>query len=217
MLQAILTDESYNHPTNGGKLSKSRCKEDPRSDSVVYRRPDEKDITFTEQLTRADEDEGLDGSLNALKLRIKRIQEDIDYTSRGPRSFSKDEERRKLERELLFLLHEVAPNLHRKIEEREQRRKQEMDEQTIERNRRNYASGGYGGRNDDYGREDYGRHERDRTPPPPALKDMTREQRKLFIRAEAQRRLQVRMAKLGLVAPGAVVEEKGDSSPSGDW
>jgi hypothetical protein len=84
------------------------------------------------------------------------------YVSQGPRSFSKDEERRKLERELLNLLHEDLPEVQRKIEERERRRKKEKDEWAIERNRRNYASGRYGGRDDDYGREDYERHERDR-------------------------------------------------------
>ena len=63
----------------------------------------------TEQAKRTAEDEELDCRLRELKRRVKRVKDDIDYISQGPRSFSKAEKRRKLERGLLNLLHEDLP------------------------------------------------------------------------------------------------------------
>lgn len=86
-------------------------------------------------------DDELDREMGDLRYRIKRLQEDLDYVSRGPRSASKEEERRRLERELLQLMHERVPELERKIEDRQARKERENREYARERDRRNERSG----------------------------------------------------------------------------
>jgi len=93
--------------------------------------------------SRTAEDEALDREMSDLKYRVKRVQEDLEYVSRGPRTSSKDEERRKLERELLKLMHERVPEVERKIEDRERRREREKREWTRDRDRRNDRFGRY--------------------------------------------------------------------------
>ncbi|THH31859.1 hypothetical protein EUX98_g2302 [Antrodiella citrinella] len=238
------------------------------------------DRSASESASRTAEDEALEREMSDLKYRIKRVQEDLEYVSRGPRSTTKDEDRRRLERELLNLMHERVPELERKIADREVRKKREEREWDKERDRRNDRFGkfndrdSYNSRYDRDDRDDYkssydrdrderdrdrdrdyrekdrsefdrdrpysrgGGRERDydrpssppvaRTPPPPPpsappansvarppppapassaspaanLKNMSPEQRKAFIQAEAQRRMQERMAALGVTTPG---------------
>ncbi|KAL6308638.1 hypothetical protein BKA93DRAFT_822360 [Sparassis latifolia] len=252
------------------------------------------DRAATENASRTAEDEELDREMADLKYKVKRVQEDLDYVSRGPRTPSKDEERRKLERELLKLMHERLPEVERKIKDREERKEREKREWARDRDRRNDRFGRYDDRDERYSsydrdrdREDdrgylrgtYDRDDRERerdrdrddrdrdynrdrdrdrdydrdkdrdfardrpysrnrdrdydrprspsavrSPPPPpppappssvsklppaapkpapspapALKNMTPEERQAFIRAEGQRRLQERMAALGVV------------------
>src|SRR6266511_1404359 len=71
------------------------------------------------------EDEELAQEMDDLKYRVKRVQEDLDYNSRGPPSISKENERRRLERELLSLMHERLPEVERKIKDREERKERE--------------------------------------------------------------------------------------------
>ncbi|KAI0689841.1 hypothetical protein BC835DRAFT_1407733 [Cytidiella melzeri] len=234
------------------------------------------DRNAEESASRTKEDEELDREMADLKYRVKRLQEDLDYVSRGPKTVAKDEERRRLERELLNILHERLPELERRIQDREERKKREQREWNRERDRRNDRFGRYDDRDDRYSSSRYDRdddrdrsyssydrgdgdryrepdrdrpysrnrdsdHDRPRSPvaarspppppppaptdtinrpppaptparsPAPAVKKMTPEERKAFMQAEAQRRIQERMAALG-VTPAASAATKVDSS-----
>ncbi|KAG5637919.1 hypothetical protein H0H81_002680 [Sphagnurus paluster] len=219
--------------------------------------------------SRTAEDEALDRELEDLKYRVKRVSDDLEYVSRGPRSATKDQDRRKLERELLELMHERVPEVERKIKARDERKEREKRQWARDRDRANerfgrydskddsssrryddqdrdrpYSRGGYRDRDDDhsYRRDTRDRsrdrdrdHERPRSPPrtrspppppsvappsairdPPAapapprstptpapLKKMTPEERQAFARAEAKRRIEERMAALGVTAPSS--------------
>ena len=92
---------------------------------------------------KSDEDEQLEQEVDDLKYRVKRLQEDIDYVSKGRRTAEKDEERRKLEREVLFLMHEKLPELERRQQQREEERKMEERAGVRARDRRNDTHGRY--------------------------------------------------------------------------
>ena len=237
------------------------------------------DRATEESALRTAEDDALDREMSDLKWKVKRVQEDLEYASRGPRSFRADEERRRLERELLELMHERVPAVEKKLAEREERRARQKREWDRERDRRNETFGRFDDRDRD--RDRYGSsyshsdsrarydssYERDRVregdyrddrshvfdrdrsyrdrshsrernydrehprsppaatrsppPPPPAaapvgiakpppapplpgkspapnVKNMTSEERRAFLQAEAQRRTAERMAALGL-------------------
>ncbi|ELU37384.1 protein binding protein [Rhizoctonia solani AG-1 IA] len=112
-------------------------------------------------------EDDLDQEMDELKSEIRRVQDDLDYVSRGPRSVSKDEERRKLERKLLALMHERIPEVERKIEDRDRRRRDDDRDWARERDKRNQG-GSYRDRDrdrDDYDR-DRDRDRYDRDPPP---------------------------------------------------
>lgn len=106
---------------------------------------------------RTEEDERLEQELDDLKYRVRRVKDDIEYVSRGKRTPEKDEERRKLERELMFLMHERLPEVEKKIEEREERKRQEVREGIRARDKRNETYGRYdryeGGRRSSFDRE----------------------------------------------------------------
>ncbi|KDQ59802.1 hypothetical protein JAAARDRAFT_56764 [Jaapia argillacea MUCL 33604] len=244
------------------------------------------DQATEDDASRSAEDEALEREMSDLRYRVKRVREDLDYVSRGPRTSGKEEERRRLERELLNLMHERVPEVERKIKAREERREREKRDWARERDRRNdrlarfedkdenryspsrryddddgdsgYSRGGYEKdhresewkRDRDYERDrpyrrdrdyDQERENRDRdydrprsppvparspAPPPPAAppssiakppppppaptaspapntKDMTPEERRAYMKAEAQRRIQARMAALGVTAPSS--------------
>ncbi len=242
------------------------------------------DRTNEENAAKTAEDEELDRELSDLRYRARRVQEDLDYASKGPRTSGKEEEKRRLERELLSLLHDRLPELERRIQDREERKKRELREWNRERDKRNERFGRFDDRDRDrdeyrppsrYDRDEgrdpgyrsYDRDERDRdrerdrdydsrpysrnrdydrtrsppaaarSPPPPppsaapsssiskppppapaptaspapALKKMTPEERKAFMQAEAQRRIQERMAALG-VAPTTSASPRLDTS-----
>jgi len=241
------------------------------------------DRATEESVLRTAEDDALDREMSDLKWKVQRVQEDLEYASRGPRSLRSDEERRRLERELLQLMHERVPAVEKKLAEREERRARQKRELDRERDRRNETFGRFSDRdrdrdrdgssylrdadddryssgyNRDRGRDgeyrdgrsldlDRDRPYRDRShswdrkydrerprsphvsarsppPPPPAaasvpavsksppappipgkspapnVKNMTPEERRAFIQAEAQRRTAERMAAMGLSAP----------------
>ena len=241
------------------------------------------DRATEESALRTAEDDALDREMSDLKWKVQRVQEDLEYASRGPRSLRSDEERRRLERELLQLMHERVPAVEKKVAEREERRERQKRELDRERDRRNETFGRFSDRdrdrdrdrssylrdadddrygsgyNRDRGRDreyrddrspnlDRDRPYRDRShswdrkydrerprsphvsarsphPPPPAaasvpavsksppappipgkspapnVKNMTPEERRAFIQAEAQRRTAERMAAMGLSAP----------------
>lgn len=115
------------------------------------------DKATTDSASRSAEDEALDREMDDLRYRVKRVQEDLEYVARGPRTSAKDQEKLRLERDLLGLLHERIPEVERKIEERERRRDQEKREWARERDRRNET----------FGRRDYNKgterdHDNDR-------------------------------------------------------
>jgi hypothetical protein len=238
------------------------------------------DRSMEQDSARSAEDEELEREMSELRVRVRRVQEDLDYVSRGPRSASKDDERRKLERELMRLMHERLPEVEKRIQERDAKKDREKREWARARDRRNDRFGRYDDKDsrdtyssrysdrdrerdrpysrnaydrDDrdrpYSRNSYDRddrerdrdyrrdrsHERDRprspvgtaarTPPPappaaapslqappppapsaspaPSIKNMTPEERKAFARAEAQRRVDARMAALGVTSPSS--------------
>jgi hypothetical protein len=253
------------------------------------------DRATEESALRTAEDDALDREMSNLKWKVQRVQEDLEYASRGPRTFRADDERRRLERELLELMHERVPAVEKKLAEREERRARQKRELDRERDRRNESFGRFGDRDRDrdrygssysrdgdgdrYGRSydrDRGRdrdyrddrsrdfdrdhrsrdrsrswerkydRERPRSPamtrspppppnaaasvsvvslPPPApptpakspapnfKKNMTPEERRAFIQAEAQRRTAERMAAMGLSAtPSSTSKPTLDSS-----
>jgi hypothetical protein len=238
------------------------------------------DRATEESSLRTAEDDALDREMSDLKWKVQRVQEDLEYASRGPRSLRADEDRRRLERELLELMHERVPAVERKVADREERRARQKRELDRDRDRRNETFGRFSDRDRDrdrygssYSRDDddggytsnYDRdrgrdrdyrndrsrdfdrdrsyrdrsrswdrkYDRDRAPsspaaarspppppaapvpavskPPPApptpakspaanVKNMTPEERRAFIQAEAQRRTAERMAAMGLTA-----------------
>ncbi|CDZ97229.1 RhoGEF GTPase [Phaffia rhodozyma] len=98
------------------------------------------------------EDEALEQEMEDLKYRVRRVKDDIEYVSSGRRTAEKDEERRKLERELLYIAHEKIPEVEKRIAERDERKKREDRDGIKARDRRNDR---YGGRyeEDRYGRD----------------------------------------------------------------
>ena len=124
------------------------------------------DRATEESTLRTAEDEALDREMSDLKWKVKRVQEDLEYVSRGPRSFRADEERRRLERELLDLMHNRVPDVEKKLAEREERRERQKRERDRERDRRNETFGRFDDRDRDrdrYGGSGYSRsNDRDR-------------------------------------------------------
>ncbi|ORY26048.1 hypothetical protein BCR39DRAFT_542389 [Naematelia encephala] len=122
--------------------------------------------TAEESKRKSAEDEALEQEIDDLKYKVKRIQEDIEYVSKGRRTADKDEERRKLERELLFLMHEKLPELERRQEQREDEKRMQERAEVRARDQRNESHGRYGGYDDrDEGRDrDWlrGTYDRDR-------------------------------------------------------
>lgn len=121
------------------------------------------DDRLEERGRRDEEDELLDEEMDDLKRRVRRIKDDIEYVSSGRPTSQKDEERRKLERELLHIAHEKIPDVERRIEERDERKKREEREGVRARDRRNDR---YGGRYEDEDRDrgyrgSYDRDDRD--------------------------------------------------------
>ena len=112
-----------------------------------------------ESALRTAEDDALDREMSDLKWEVQRVQEDLEYASRGPRSLRADEDRRRLERELLELMHERVPAVERKLAEREERRARQKRELDRERDRRNETFGRFNGR--DRNRDRYGSSSRD--------------------------------------------------------
>nr|VWP01440.1 NAD-dependent protein deacylase (EC (Regulatory protein SIR2 homolog) [Ganoderma boninense] len=115
------------------------------------------DRVADENAARTAEDDSLEREMSDLRYRVKRVQEDLEYLARGPRSVSKDEERRQLERELLELMHEKLPDLERRIKDREARKEREKREWARDRDRRNDRFGRFDDRDDYSSRYDYDR------------------------------------------------------------
>lgn len=131
---------------------------------------------------RDDEEDDLRDELRDIKRRIERVHDDLEYNLRsGRRTAAKDDEKRKLERELLNLEHEELPRLVRKMEEKERDKKRDKAKFALERDARNnetdryedrrgngYARGGRdeydrdGGREKGYNRGTYDDEPRDR-------------------------------------------------------
>lgn len=103
------------------------------------------DRSAEEYATKTREEEELEAELEDLKYRVRRVKEDIEYVSKGKRTPEKDEERRKLERELLYLMHEKLPEVERKQHEIEERRKRAERDDIKARDSRNESYGRYNG------------------------------------------------------------------------
>lgn len=124
---------------------------------------------------RTAEDDALDREMEDLKYRVRRLGDDLEYVSRGPRTAAKDSEKRNLERELLQLRHEKVPELERKMKARDERKEKEKREWIRDRDRANERHGKYSDRDDrysssrrydddndrPYSRGSYGRDDRD--------------------------------------------------------
>jgi len=109
------------------------------------------DRTTQAEANRTREDEELDQEMDDLKYRVKRVQDDLEYNARPPRTSSKEEERRRLERELLSLMHERIPEVERKIKTREERKEKEKRQWARDQDRANDRHGRYDDK-DDYSR-----------------------------------------------------------------
>ncbi|KAH9483528.1 Actin cytoskeleton-regulatory complex protein pan1 [Psilocybe cubensis] len=109
------------------------------------------DRAAEESANRTREDEELDQEMEDLKYRVKRVKDDLDYVARGPKTAAKEEERRRLERDLLSLLHERIPEVERKIKARDERKEREKRQWARDRDRANDRFGRYDRyRDDDY-------------------------------------------------------------------
>lgn len=126
--------------------------------------------------SRTAEDEELDREMDDLKYRVKRVSDDLEFVSRGPRTSAKDQERRQLERELLTLMHEKVPEVERKMKIRDERKEREKRQWARDRDRANEKFGRYDDRDRDrpysrgafdrdrpYSRGAYDRDDRDRS------------------------------------------------------
>ena len=129
------------------------------------------DRVADDNVNRTAEDDALEREMRDLQRRVKHVQEDLEYYTRGPRSARTDEERRKLERELLHLMHEEVPAVEKKIQEREERKEREKREWDRGRDKRNDRFGRFDDRDREYGsysrdgdrdRDKYDRYDRDR-------------------------------------------------------
>ncbi|KAL1409575.1 hypothetical protein Q8F55_003566 [Vanrija albida] len=106
---------------------------------------DNLDASSKEQSRKTEEDEEIEAEIDDVSRRVRRINEDLEYVSKGRRTQDKDEEKRKLERELLFLMHEKLPELERRQQRREEERRMEERAGVRARDRRNDTHGRYGG------------------------------------------------------------------------
>ncbi|KAF8638846.1 hypothetical protein AX17_001904 [Amanita inopinata Kibby_2008] len=234
---------------------RSRNEEGPSADLTQMKRQLANAAGMLDRATEAEaaktaEDEELEREMDDVKYRVKRVSDDLEYLSRGPRSAAKDEEKRRLERELMSLMHERVPDLERKIKARDERREREKRQWVRDRDRANERFGRYDSKDDTYSsrRYDYdrtpsrrdrsrsreGERERPRSPPRPVpsppptplsapvsasrespvpspkatpspapRKNMSPEERQAYARAEAKRRIEARMAALGVTAPSS--------------
>ena len=103
----------------------------------VKRDLDKTDSLLESSRRREEDDEALDGELADLQYRIKRVQEDIEHLSRGPGGARRDDQRRKLERELVELKYTELPDLEGRIEVREKEKRREAQRGARERDARN--------------------------------------------------------------------------------
>ncbi|KAJ2929867.1 hypothetical protein H1R20_g7252, partial [Candolleomyces eurysporus] len=120
------------------------------------------DRATEEEALRTREDEELDQELADLKYRVTRVQDDLDYNRRSAKSTKREEERRRLERELLTLMHEKIPDVERRVKAREERKEREKRERLRARDDANDRFGRYGGVNRDEDRRRYDDYDRDR-------------------------------------------------------
>ncbi|KAH9056781.1 hypothetical protein EDB87DRAFT_1579148 [Lactarius vividus] len=112
------------------------------------------DRATEESALRTAEDDALDREMSDLKWNVKRVQEDLEYVSRGPRSYRSDEECRRLERELLDLMLDHVSAVEKKLAEREERQQRERQKREWDRDRDQ--------RNETFGRIDDRDRDRDR-------------------------------------------------------
>jgi hypothetical protein len=115
------------------------------------------DRTADADAQRTKEDEELAREMSDLNYRVKRIQEDLEFNSRGTQTASRANERRRLERELLSLMHERIPEVERKIKDREERKERERRQWARDRDNANERFGRYDNRDDYSRREDRNR------------------------------------------------------------
>jgi hypothetical protein len=78
------------------------------------------DRATEESALRTAENDALDREMSDLKWKVQHVQEDLEYASRGPRSLRADEDRRRLERDLLEPMHERVPAVERKLADQEE-------------------------------------------------------------------------------------------------
>lgn len=104
-----------------------------------------RDLQSTQQMLDSsmkdeDEDEDLKAEIEDLKYRIRRVKDDIEYNKTGRRTEAKDEERRRLERELLFLMHDKLPELEEKMRNRDRTKRSSDRAAARKRDARNNSS-----------------------------------------------------------------------------
>lgn len=86
---------------------------------------------------RTQEDDELERDMDDLKYSIRRVQDDLDFVSSGRPSREKDQERRQLERELLYLMHDRLPEVEKRMQRAHSRKKDTEREALRYRDHRN--------------------------------------------------------------------------------
>lgn len=84
---------------------------------------------------REEEDDEVGEAMRDLKRTIERVNDDLEYNLRGTgrRSTAKEDERRRLERELMRLEHEELPKLMERLEEKQREAKRDKIKYSLER------------------------------------------------------------------------------------
>lgn len=142
--------------------------EDPSDEISDLRRQLENTSTMLDKAgkerdRKTEEDEQLEEEIEDVKYKVRRIKEDLEYVSKGRRTHEKDEERRKLEREMMYLMHEKLPELERKQKRREEEKRMEERAGARARDRRNETHGRFDDRDSDsWLRGSYERRDRSR-------------------------------------------------------
>ncbi|KAF8888235.1 hypothetical protein BD779DRAFT_1524285 [Infundibulicybe gibba] len=165
LIKNLLKNETRSHsPSSTSSRPGSHSSRDPGRDATIYKHTDSEppggfyqprsrhvnrdnrqlantaqmlDRAAEDEASRTAEDDALDRELDDLKYRVKRLNEDLDY-------------RRKLERELLQLMHERVPEVERNMKARDERKEREKRQWTRDRDRANERFGRFDPKEDSY-------------------------------------------------------------------
>ena len=115
--------------------------EDENSELESMKRELQNSADLLDQTRKTEEDHrDLKSELDDLRYRIRRVTDDIEYNKSGRRTEAKEQELRRLERELLFLRHEKLPDLEQSMRDRERLKRSDDRAAARRRDTRNNRS-----------------------------------------------------------------------------